>query len=319
MDDLVKCLNKDIEGEHRAIVQYLYHAWQVTDEALRGKLESLARDEMRHLEWLSEELVQLGAKPDLRRGQVVREGTLRDLLAADLKDEKDAIVAYGERIRMAEKAGRPELALVLERILRDEEGHRDFLQRALAELPGASSLAEQAPGGTAGRSQDEAAEGVSRGPATTSGAAGGDSETLQWGIQHEYEVIMDYVLHALASGNAEARHELLDLAIDEMKHLGWLAEHLTESGGRPELESVRPPAFSPLKVMLERSLSTEGVVARKYDEGARRTPDDETKRLLERIRLDELHHENVFRKMLSWLGRGKTEKPFTVGSLKKEV
>lgn len=321
MDDLIRLLNQDIEGEHRAIVQYLYHAWQVPDEVLRGKLEGLARDEMRHLEWLSEQVVEMGAKPDLRRGQVVREGTVHDLLTADLKDEQAAIVAYGERIRMAEEAGRTELALLLERIRGDEEGHRDFLEGALASLPQESSgpTAEPAAGTTeagAGAAVPVVAPEAAAGAAVP---AGTDGESLQWGIRHEYEVIMGYVLHALAGGDAEARHELLDLAVDEMKHLGWLAEHLTEKGGRPELEGVSPPTPSPLAAMLEGALATEGMVAHKYDEGARRTADEETKRLLERIRLDELYHDHVFRKMLKRLGRGRLDRQFTVGSLKKGV
>lgn len=338
MRDLIGFLNRDIEGEHRAIVQYLYHAWQAPDEAMRGKLEGLARDEMRHLEWLSEQVVELGGKPDLRRGPVAREGAFSDLLAADLADERAAVVAYRERIRQAEQAGLGGLALLLERILADEEGHRDFLEGALAHAHASRTPQVAEPAAATGR---ESAEGQSEGTAGTGvpaakaspgepGADAGpdvqqgagveaDRETLRWGIRHEYEVILDYVYHALAGGDAGARHELLDLAVDEMKHLGWLAEHLTEVGGRPDLEGVAPPMPLTLADMLERGLAVERTVTEKYDEQARRTADGELKDLLRRIRLDELYHDHVFREMLERLGRARPGRRFTVGSLKKGV
>lgn len=45
MSDIYEEIKRDIEEEHGAIIQYLYHAYATTDEELRGKLESIARDD----------------------------------------------------------------------------------------------------------------------------------------------------------------------------------------------------------------------------------------------------------------------------------
>ena len=68
MSDIYEAIIKDIEEEHAALIQYLYHAYATPDEELRGKLESIARDEMKHFKWLTEWLVKKGHKPTFDRG-----------------------------------------------------------------------------------------------------------------------------------------------------------------------------------------------------------------------------------------------------------
>jgi bacterioferritin len=61
--DIVVLLNKDIEGEHAAIIQYLTHAYAMGEGELACEIEGIAREEMRHLDWLAETVTDLGGVP----------------------------------------------------------------------------------------------------------------------------------------------------------------------------------------------------------------------------------------------------------------
>jgi len=56
---IVEMLNADLRDEHAAVVQYLQHAYAI------GEGEAFAREEMRHLDWLAEELAELGGHPPI--------------------------------------------------------------------------------------------------------------------------------------------------------------------------------------------------------------------------------------------------------------
>ncbi len=65
---IIEMLNQDIEGEHGAIIQYLTHAYAMGEGDMACEIEALAREEMRHLDWLAETVVELGGVPSLKRG-----------------------------------------------------------------------------------------------------------------------------------------------------------------------------------------------------------------------------------------------------------
>ena len=50
---IIELLNQDIEGEHGAIIQYLSHAYAMGEGEMSCEIEAMAREEMRHLDWLS--------------------------------------------------------------------------------------------------------------------------------------------------------------------------------------------------------------------------------------------------------------------------
>ena len=53
-DKIVTLLNQDLEGEHGAIIQYLTHAYAMGEGEMACEIEAIAREEMRHLDWLAE-------------------------------------------------------------------------------------------------------------------------------------------------------------------------------------------------------------------------------------------------------------------------
>ena len=66
---IIDLLNKDIEAEHAAIIQYLVHAYSMGEGELSCEIEAIAREEMRHLDFLAETVVELGGVPSFKRGK----------------------------------------------------------------------------------------------------------------------------------------------------------------------------------------------------------------------------------------------------------
>ncbi|GAI01020.1 unnamed protein product, partial [marine sediment metagenome] len=46
-DKIIALLNKDLQDEHGAIIQYLTHAYAMGEGEMACEIEALARDEMR--------------------------------------------------------------------------------------------------------------------------------------------------------------------------------------------------------------------------------------------------------------------------------
>ncbi|MGB2853717.1 MAG: ferritin-like domain-containing protein, partial [Dehalococcoidia bacterium] len=72
--EIIVLLNQDLEGEHGAIIQYLTHAYAMGEGEMACEIEAIAREEMRHLDWLAEAIVELGGIPSLERGMMRMEG-----------------------------------------------------------------------------------------------------------------------------------------------------------------------------------------------------------------------------------------------------
>ena len=75
-DKIIAFLNEDLEGEHGAIIQYLTHAYAMGEGEMACEIEAIAREEMRHLDWLAETIVGLGGVPSLKRGKTRMDGKL---------------------------------------------------------------------------------------------------------------------------------------------------------------------------------------------------------------------------------------------------
>jgi len=64
-EKIIALLNQDLEDEHGAIIQYLNHAYGMGEGEMACEIEAIARDEMRHLDWLAETIVALPS-PSIR-------------------------------------------------------------------------------------------------------------------------------------------------------------------------------------------------------------------------------------------------------------
>jgi bacterioferritin len=168
---IVELLNQDLEGEHGAIIQYLSNAYAMGEGEMACEIEAIAREEMRHLDWLAETIVELGGVPSLTRGTMRPGGeTVSDWMGNDVLLEEGAIANYGEHIEAIDD---PKVKRLLRRIKSDEEAHRLVFQHFI------------------GKAREEGARDL-RGTRADKLA-----ETLNWGIEHEYTVVLQYLFHLL--------------------------------------------------------------------------------------------------------------------------
>jgi bacterioferritin len=274
---IIELLNKDVQDEHGAIIQYLSHAYAMGEGEMACEIEAFAREEMRHLDWLAETIVALGGVPSLKRGTMRMGGdAVPDWMGNDVLLEEGAIDQYKEHIKIIDD---PRIKRLLQRILADEEAHHGkfehFVEKARKE--GARDLR--------GSRQD------------------GIAKTLNWGIEHEYTVVLQYLFHSYMTRNQEAKKQLEDQAINEMQHLGWLAEELVDGGGNPIIEHTEADQSTKTADMLRADIKIEKEVAAAYDRAAGEVDDAGLKELLLRIRDNEIYHIDVFNDLLAEEGQ----------------
>jgi bacterioferritin len=131
LEDLLRALNKDLEWEYAAAIQYVQHAARITGakyESIQKELLVHAQEEMQHAVMLAEQIDYLGGVPSVEvEKREISDDTL-EMLKQDLRGEQHAIDSYKERIGQAESLREYGLRRVLEDILIQEEEHkRDLL------------------------------------------------------------------------------------------------------------------------------------------------------------------------------------------------
>lgn len=134
LEDLLAALNKDLEWEFAAAIQYTQHAAVITGaqyESIQKELLIHAQEEMQHAVLISEQIDYLGGTPtvEVERREVSADS--REMLRQDLRGEQHAIDSYRERIAQAEALREYGLRRVLEDILIQEEEHKRDLLTAL--------------------------------------------------------------------------------------------------------------------------------------------------------------------------------------------
>jgi bacterioferritin len=269
---IIEMLNEDIEGEHAGIIQYLTHAYAMGEGEMACEIEAIAREEMRHLDWLAETIVELGGTPSLKRGEMRLGGkAVSEWMSNDILQEEDAINLYKEHIKATSD---PKIKRLLKRILSDEESHHGDFEHFVGKAKKEGSKDHR------GDKQDEV------------------TKVLNWGIEHEYTVILQYLLQSYLSPNKEAKKELEDQAINEMQHLGWLAEEMVDGGANPRIEHTEVDRSKKTADMLRADIKIEKEVTDAYDKAAKKIKDPGLKELLIRIRDHEIYHTEVFTDIL---------------------
>jgi len=149
--DVLKTLNALLADELTAINQYMVHSEMCDNwgfEALHKAIEKRAVDEMRHAESLIARILFLEGSPTVSKLNTISIGkAVKEMIANDHAAEAAAIKAYNEAIHLAAGAGDNGTRELLEKTLKDEEAHIDWLeaQRDQIELMGLENyLANQA-------------------------------------------------------------------------------------------------------------------------------------------------------------------------------
>jgi bacterioferritin len=132
---VIEALNRVIELEIGAILQYLHHHW--TGEGMESPsilplFEKTAMDEMKHAELVAQRVNFLEGDPSTKPAPVKKGGDLAKMMTDDLEAEYGAIEFYKKVIDLCAKKGDSTSRLMMEQILTQEEGHADLWETTLA-------------------------------------------------------------------------------------------------------------------------------------------------------------------------------------------
>ena len=305
---LIQMLEAAVQDEHAALIQYLRHAYMMGEGELACEIEGIAREEMRHLWILSRWIVRLGGQPTTERGFTDLAGaTVPEWMQRDVAAEERAIAMYEGYLARIED---PDLRADIEHILADERRHHGdfehFVDKTEAEAP-----AEEAAEESAEESETMASV---------------DKDALEWGVNHEYAAILQYLVHSFLTMDTdeEISSQLMTQAINEMQHMGWFGEELVGSGG--EMPLTHHPLTLPAdpEAMLEADIQLENETAAMYGQFVEQMVDPGAKGVIDDARGQELYHETLFGRLLKRLkpvtepATSSTTKVWTIGTLKRK-
>lgn len=126
IEKLVDLLNKDLELEYSAAIQYINHAAVMTDAAYGYIIKELkihANEEIQHAMILANQIDFLGSSPSVNVGKIMTSEDNNKMLQQDLDGEEDAIRRYKITIEQAEELKEFALAQQLRTILATEQEH----------------------------------------------------------------------------------------------------------------------------------------------------------------------------------------------------
>jgi bacterioferritin len=132
--ELINELNAALSMEIAAILQYMHHSYSVMGpyrNAMADQLVKQARDEMEHMEYLSEKIVAYDDVPTTQPAAIYTAKGAEDMLNQDLAAENKAIERYEKIIKMAHEYGDTDLYKSLEDITSKEYEHKETLEKML--------------------------------------------------------------------------------------------------------------------------------------------------------------------------------------------
>lgn len=135
---VIERLNGALKLELGAINQYWLH-YRLTEDWGYGKLAKKEREEsieeMHHADRLVDRIIFLEGMPNMQQIGAIRIGqNLKEVLEADLAGEYDAREYYRESRDICKNAGDYVSMDLFEDLLKDEEGHINFLESQLSLL-----------------------------------------------------------------------------------------------------------------------------------------------------------------------------------------
>ncbi|MFN4013082.1 MAG: ferritin-like domain-containing protein [Aquificaceae bacterium] len=289
--ETINLLLYDVALEHSAIVQYLYHIFLISDGNITSEIEEIARQEMRHLKWFAQKVVQLGGQVVLDRIEdmiMIGGPDWADMLLKDVKAEEEAIKIYTSQLEVVKDDSVKKL---LERVIKDEEDHRiEF-----------SELAQKVK------------EGLTCMPLQEQRADQKTLEVLNKFLKEEYQTIINYLYQFFHSKNCDYKDIMLDLAIESMVHMGKLGEKIGELGGMPNIERIdfSPKPLKSLQEQVKAEILYEQQTGGDYGREREAIQDPEIKRLFTFIENQEEYHRQKLMEFFKLMNR------LTVGDLRK--
>ncbi len=133
-DIFIQKLNKSLEWEYAAAIQYIQHSSVITGaqyDAISVELLVHANEEIAHAITVSNIISDFGGVPSVEVEKREISSDSKKMLEQDLAGEELAITLYKELIKIAEELGESGYRGKLEDILMQEEEHRRDLLNSL--------------------------------------------------------------------------------------------------------------------------------------------------------------------------------------------
>jgi bacterioferritin len=285
--ELIAMLNHDLAAEHVSVIRYLMHAFAEGEESELGYLlKEIAREEMWHLDWLGDEIGEMGAEPDMLLDlslYPVDYTSTASALRSYIAWEVQVAAGYESQIPLVDDPG---LKRVLDRERYESLVHKFKFEQMLEKLGPAAE--EPLPKAGKGALSDELLGHLKR------------------EFDGEYMAIIQYLRQAFIfeEESCAISKELEFIAIDEMKHLDTLAEELTESGRAPAFENQPIDMSVTLPAALAQNVKDEIAPRDRYGALAQTAEVGEHPGLkvdLEKIAYQENYHAGTFEKFLAGL------------------
>lgn len=137
-EEIIDLLNKALELEHFAHIQYLSHAEIIEGEnaePIISRLKEIAGDELKHQEKFRKLIGAFGGVPSMNIAPTASAKTITEILEQNLKDEKMAVDVYRKIMEKLAKEKSKYYAFLLEHeirhILMEEQEHITELELLL--------------------------------------------------------------------------------------------------------------------------------------------------------------------------------------------
>jgi bacterioferritin len=134
INELIDLLNRDLELEYSAAIQYINHAAVMSGAQYGDIIKELkvhANEEIQHAIILADQIDYLEGKPSVNVEEIQTSESNTEMLVQDLEGEEDAIRRYKQRIEQAEELKEFALSQQLRTILATEQEHAMDLKQAL--------------------------------------------------------------------------------------------------------------------------------------------------------------------------------------------
>ncbi|MEO8053981.1 MAG: bacterioferritin [Acidobacteriota bacterium] len=137
-DQVIQILNDVLCAELTAVNQYFIHAmmcanWRYKKLADHSREESI--DEMKHAQMLIERILYLEGVPNMQKYMRINVGqTVPEQHAFDLDVERAAVERLNAGLELCRSVGDNGSRMLLEAILKEEEGHIDWLEAQLQQI-----------------------------------------------------------------------------------------------------------------------------------------------------------------------------------------
>ncbi len=134
-ETVIARLNAALHDELTAVHQYMLDAEMCENwgfSRLASLIQKQAIGEMKHAERLMERILFLEGAPEMGgHFDIQAPASVPDLLRRELEMERGAVAAYNASAKLCQEAGDNGSKELFESLLKDEEGHTDFLETQL--------------------------------------------------------------------------------------------------------------------------------------------------------------------------------------------